>query len=147
VLAANEAGIAAATVDSSLDAIHGVCLRRLADGLRSLGLLAASLDEILEKELHKKYYPHRTSHWLGADVHDAGRYNLHGVARPLVAGMVLTVEPALYIPAGDDGAPPELRGLGVRVEDDVLVHAAGPEVLTRAVPKQPAELEALVGTR
>ncbi len=147
VLAANEAGIAAATVDSSLDAIHGVCLRRLADGLRSLGLLDASLDEILEKELHKKYYPHRTSHWLGADVHDAGRYNLQGVARPLVAGMVLTVEPALYIPAGDDGAPPELRGLGVRVEDDVLVLAAGPEVLTRAVPKRPAELEALVGTR
>ena len=146
VLAANEAGIAAATVGSSLDAIHGVCLRRLADGLRSLGLLAASTDEILEKQLYKKYYPHRTNHWLGADVHDAGRYNQNGVARPLLAGMVLTVEPALYIPADDDGAPAELRGLGVRVEDDILVRDAGPEVLTRDVPKQPAELEAMVGS-
>lgn len=145
VLAANEAGIAAATVGSSLDAIHHVCLRRLADGLRQLGLLAASVDEILEKELHKKYYPHRTNHWLGSDVHDAGRYNENGVARPLRAGMVLTVEPALYIPAADDGAPPELRGLGVRVEDDVLVRDAGPEVLTHMVPKRTPELEALVG--
>jgi Xaa-Pro aminopeptidase len=146
VLAANEAGIAAATPGSSLDAIHAICLRRLADGLRSLGLLAQSVDEILEKELYKKYYPHRTNHWLGADVHDAGRYQIQGTARPLAPGMVLTVEPALYIPAADDGAPPELRGLGIRVEDDVLVTAAAPEVLTRAVPKHPDELETLVGT-
>ncbi|MBL9103378.1 MAG: aminopeptidase P N-terminal domain-containing protein [Myxococcales bacterium] len=145
VLAANEAGIAAATEGSSLDAIHHVCLRRLAGGLRDLGLLSASLDEILEKELYKKYYPHRTSHWLGADVHDAGRYVAQGTARPLVPGMVLTVEPALYIPEGDDAAPAELRGLGVRVEDDVLVTAAAPEVLTAGVPKQIAELEDLVG--
>jgi len=145
VLAANEAGIAAATVGSSLDAIHHVALRRLCEGLRELGLLRASLDEILAKELYKKYDPHRTSHWLGADVHDLGRYMVNRVARPLEAGYVLTVEPGLYIPADDEAAPPELRGLGIRVEDDVLVTAAGPEVLSAAVPKRVAEVEALVG--
>jgi Xaa-Pro aminopeptidase len=146
VLAANEAGIAAATVGSSLDAIHQVALRRLCEGLRELGLLRASLDEILEKELYKKYDPHRTSHWLGADVHDLGRYMINRVARPLAAGYVLTVEPGLYIPADDESAPAELRGLGVRIEDDVRVRAEGPEVLSAAVPKRIAELEALVGT-
>lgn len=145
VLAANEAGIAASTIDGSLDAIHHVCLRRLCEGMRELGLLKASLDEILEKELYKKYYPHRTSHWLGADVHDASRYSVNRVARPLATGFVLTVEPALYVPADDEAAPAELRGVGVRIEDDVLVRAEGPEVLTRAVPKQIAELEAIVG--
>lgn len=145
VLAANEAGIAAATIGSSLDAIHHVALRRLCEGLRELGLLRASLDEILEKELYKKYDPHRTSHWLGADVHDLGRYMINRVARPLEAGYVLTVEPGLYIPADDESAPAELRGLGIRIEDDVLVRVAGPEVLSAAVPKRVAEIEALVG--
>lgn len=146
VLAANEAGIAAATVGSSLDAIHHVALRRLCEGLRELGLLRGSLDEILEQELYKKYDPHRTSHWLGADVHDLGRYMINRVARPLEEGYVLTVEPGLYIPADDESAPGELRGLGIRIEDDVLVRAAGPEVLSAAVPKRVAEIEALVGT-
>jgi len=145
VLAANEAGIAAATVGSSLDAIHHVALRRVCEGLRELGLVRASLDEILEKELYKKYDPHRTSHWLGADVHDLGRYMINRVARPLEAGYVLTVEPGLYIPADDESAPPELRGLGIRIEDDVLVRGEGPEVLSAAVPKRIAEIEALVG--
>jgi Xaa-Pro aminopeptidase len=145
VLAANEAGIAAATVGSDLDAIHAICLRRLCEGMRALGLLRESLDEILEKELYKKYYPHRTSHWLGADVHDAGRYRVRRAPRGLAPGMVLTIEPGLYVPAGDEVAPAELRGLGIRVEDDVLVTAGAPEVLTRAVPKRAAEIEAIVG--
>ncbi len=142
VLAANEAGIAAATVDSSLDAVHQVALRRLCEGMRALGLLKQSVDEILEKELYRAYYPHRTSHWLGADVHDLGRYTIHRVARPLAAGYVLTVEPGLYIPADDERAPAALRGVGVRIEDDVLVTASGPEVLTSAAPKKVAEVEA-----
>jgi Xaa-Pro aminopeptidase len=145
VLAANEAGIAAATVGSSLDAIHHVALRRLCEGMRELGLLRGSLDEILEQELYKKYDPHRTSHWLGADVHDLGRYMINRVARPLEAGYVLTVEPGLYIPADDESAPAELRGLGIRIEDDVLVRAEGPEVLSAAVPKRIATIEAIVG--
>ncbi len=144
VLAANEAGIAAATIDSSLDAVHEVALRRLCEGMRSLGLLRASIDEIRERELYKKYYPHRTNHWLGADVHDAGRYNLRGVARPLAAGYVLTVEPGLYVPVDDEGAPAELRGVGIRIEDDVLVATSGPIVLTAKVPKTVAEIEAAV---
>ena len=145
VLAANEAGIAAATVGSSLDAVHQVALRRLCEGMRALGLLKASLDEILEKELYKPYYPHRTSHWLGADVHDLGRYSVNRVARALEPGYVLTVEPGLYIPADDERAPAEMRGIGIRIEDDVLVRREGPEVLTAAVPKRIAEVEAAVG--
>lgn len=145
VLAANEAGIAATVVGSSLDAVHETTLRRLCEGMQALGLVHGSLDEILEKELYKPYYPHRTSHWLGADVHDLGRYSVNRVARVLAPGYVLTVEPGLYIPADDKGAPAELRGLGIRIEDDVLVRREGPEVLTVAVPKRVAEVEAAVG--
>lgn len=145
VLAANEAGIAAARVGSDLDAVHMASLRTLCDGLRALDVVPVSTDEAIEKELYRPYYPHKTSHWLGADVHDAGRYTLGGRARPLQAGYVLTVEPGLYFPAGDQAVPPGLRGTGIRIEDDVLVTARGPEVLTAAAPKQIAELEALVG--
>nr|WP_276599222.1 aminopeptidase P N-terminal domain-containing protein [Nannocystis sp. SCPEA4] len=143
-LAANEAGIAATTEGSSLDAIHDACLRVLCDGLRALGLIRAGVDEAIEEELYKPYYPHKTSHWLGADVHDVGRYTVGGRARPLRAGYVLTVEPGLYFPA-TEAVPAGLRGVGIRVEDDVLVTPAGPEVLSAGAPKRVAELEALVG--
>lgn len=143
-LAANEAGIAASVVGSSLDAIHEACLRVLCDGLRSLGLVQAGVDEAIEEELYKPYYPHKTSHWLGADVHDVGRYTVDGRAQPLRAGFVLTVEPGLYFPVTDE-VPAGLRGVGIRVEDDVLVTAGAPEVLSAGAPKRVAELEALVG--
>lgn len=145
VLAANEAGIAAARVGSDLDAIHMASLRTLCDGLRALAVVPVSTDEAIEKELYRPYYPHKTSHWLGADVHDAGRYTLAGRARPLQPGYVLTVEPGLYFPAGDQAVPPGLRGTGIRIEDDVLVTAQGPQVLTAGAPKQIRELEALIG--
>ena len=145
VLAANEAGIAATTIEHSLDEVHLASLRVLCEGLRSLGIVCASADEAIEKELYKPYYPHKTSHWLGADVHDAGRYTLARKMRPLRPGYVLTVEPGLYFRAGDPAVPAELRGAGIRVEDDVLVTTGGPEVLTAAAPKRVGEIEAIVG--
>jgi Xaa-Pro aminopeptidase len=145
VLAANEAGIAAARVGSDIDAIHTASLRTLCDGLRALMIVPTGTDEMIEKELYRPYYPHKTSHWLGADVHDAGRYTIGGRPRPLQAGFVLTVEPALYFPEGDQAVPSGLRGAGIRIEDDVLVTPQGPEVLTAAAPKQVAALEALIG--
>ncbi|MBK8266101.1 MAG: aminopeptidase P N-terminal domain-containing protein [Nannocystis sp.] len=146
VLAANEAGIREARVGSDIDAIHGVCLRILAEGLLDLHLVEGGVDEVIEQQRYLPYYMHRTSHWLGADVHDAGHYTLGRRPRPLQPGIVLTVEPALYIPADDPRAPPGLRGCGIRIEDDVLIRAEGPEVLSAGVPKAVAELEAILGS-
>ena len=104
------------------------------------------LDAIVAEELYKPWYMHRTSHWLGVDVHDSGDYCRGGMPRPLAPNYVLTIAPALYIAAGDDTAAPELRGTGVRIEDDVLVTAKGPEVLSAACPKSVSELESLIGS-
>lgn len=146
VLAANRAGIELATTAHTIDDIHTCCLRILCEGMRELGLLNASVDEIIERELYKPFYMHRTNHWLGVDVHDAGYYCVDRTPRKLEPGFVLTVEPGLYIDAAYDDIPEGLRGLGIRIEDDVLVTRDGPEVLTTAAPKQVAELEALVGS-
>jgi Xaa-Pro aminopeptidase len=98
---------------------------------------------VLEKEAYKRYYMHRTGHWLGLDVHDAGDYRRAGQWRPLAPGMTLTVEPGLYIRAADD-VPERLRDIGVRIEDDVLVTAQGCEILTAEAPKLVADVEALM---
>ena len=87
---------------------------------------------------------HRTSHWLGLDVHDVGAYSQEGQPRRLAPGMVLTVEPGLYVPANDERAPEALRGIGVRIEDDVVITTDGHENLSAAIPKLPADVEALV---
>jgi Xaa-Pro aminopeptidase len=108
-----------------------------------LKLLAGSLDAVLEKEAYKRFYMHRTGHWLGMDVHDAGEYKREGAWRTLAPGMTLTVEPGLYIRAADD-VPEPLRDIGVRIEDDVLVTESGCEVLTADAPKSIAEVEALM---
>jgi Xaa-Pro aminopeptidase len=127
----------------TLDDIHNHCVRRLTEGMIALGLLGGSADDRIADQSYRKFYMHGTSHWLGMDVHDVGAYSQHGKARPLEPGMVLTVEPGLYI-APDAEAPPELRGIGIRIEDDVLVTAAGHEVLTAACPKRIADLEAAI---
>ena len=145
VLRANQAGIEAATVGSTIDAIHERCVRILCEGLIDLGLLDGPLDAALEQKTYETYYPHRTSHWLGIDVHDAGYYCIDGEPRPLQPRMVLTVEPALYVGANDERAPQSLRGCGIRIEDDVLVREDGPEVLTHRAPKDPDAIEALMG--
>jgi Xaa-Pro aminopeptidase len=86
---------------------------------------------------------HRTSHWLGMDVHDVGDYHVDGKSRALVPGMVLTVEPGIYVAEDDEAAPKEMRGVGIRIEDDVLVTGDGHENLTAAAPKEVSELEAV----
>lgn len=147
VLRANLAGIELARVGGDIDTIHRRCLTILSEGLIALGLVDGPVDAALEQEAFKKYYMHRTSHWLGADVHDAGYYTLGRKPRPLQPGYVLTIEPGLYVPADDDRAPPEMRGCGIRIEDDVLVRDEGPEVLTWRVPKTIADIEAITASR
>ncbi|HEX9792486.1 MAG TPA: aminopeptidase P N-terminal domain-containing protein [Planctomycetota bacterium] len=142
VLAAQEAGIAAVQPGKPFQDVHAAATRALAEGLRALGVLSEPIDAILERQLYRPWYMHSTSHWLGLDVHDAGRYRSDGVSRPLEEGMVLTVEPGLYFRPDDERVPAALRGLGIRIEDDVLVTGGGHEVLSAAVPKRIDEVEA-----
>jgi Xaa-Pro aminopeptidase len=143
VLAAQSAAMDEIRPGSTWNAPHDAAVRVLAQGMLDLKLLAGSLDQALEKESYKRFYMHRTGHWLGLDVHDAGEYKRDGQWRALAPGMTLTVEPGLYIRAADD-VPERLRDIGVRIEDDVLVTDAGCEVITQGTPKQTAEIEALM---
>jgi Xaa-Pro aminopeptidase len=142
VLAAQQAGIDAVRPGATIDGIHELVVRRLTEGMIALGLLQGSVEERVGDRSFRKYYMHRTSHWLGMDVHDVGTYFVGGKSRALEPGMVLTVEPALYVPADDQAAPAELRGVGIRIEDDLLVTADGHVNLTEATPKAPDEVEA-----
>jgi Xaa-Pro aminopeptidase len=145
VLDAQEAVIDRTAPDQTLDDLHLVAIRVLAEGMVTLGLLEGPLDRVLETEAFKRYYPHQTSHWLGLDVHDVGRYYLDDEPRVLRPGMVFTVEPGLYVPRTDEDAPEAFRGLGVRIEDDVLVTARGCENLSAGIPKGVDEIEGLKG--
>jgi Xaa-Pro aminopeptidase len=121
--------------------------RILVQGCLDLGLLHGTLDENIERETYKRYYMHRTSHWLGMDVHDVGRYHdsLPGGnrSRSLLPGMVLTIEPGLYIASDDLEAPEAFRGIGIRIEDDILVTAGEPDNLTAACVKEVADVEVM----
>ena len=108
------------------------------------GLCQGSLDQVLETGDYKRFYMHRTGHWLGLDVHDAGEYKLDGKWRPLKENMTLTVEPGCYVRPGE-GVPKAYWNIGVRIEDDVLVTKDGCEVITAETPKSVAAIEALVG--
>ncbi|MEM1433688.1 MAG: aminopeptidase P N-terminal domain-containing protein [Pseudomonadota bacterium] len=137
VLAANEAGIAAATIRSGFNDPHQAAVTVLTQGLIDLKLLPGSLHDALEQEAYRRFSPHKSSHWLGLDVHDVGDYRVDDHWRMLEPGMVLTIEPGLYIADSEENSdvPPRYRGIGIRVEDDVHVTRKGPEVLTAAVPK------------
>ena len=126
-----------------VDEPHARAVDVLVDGLLALGLLHGDRADIVSRELYRPFYMHRTSHWLGLDVHDVGKYKLDGQARTLEPGMVLTVEPGLYIGADRTDVSHEYAGIGVRIEDDVLVTATGHEVLSAAVPKRRADIEAI----
>ncbi len=128
----------------SFQDVHDLAVRKLTEGLVRLGILAGPVDTAIAGETYKRFYMHKTSHWLGMDVHDVGKYKIDGQWRELVAGMVLTVEPGLYIPAGSEGVDPRWFDMGIRIEDDVLVTATGNEVLSQAVPKRVEDIENLM---
>lgn len=144
VLQAHHAAIAAVRPGASANAPHDAAVDVLIDGMRDLGLLTVSRQEALDDpKLYRTWYPHRTSHWLGLETHDVGPYADRAGAKPLVPGMVLTIEPGLYISRSAD-APQQLRGIGIRIEDDVLVTEHGAEVLTSDLPTDPDAVEDLI---
>lgn len=128
----------------TLPEIHEITTRTLVEGMVSLGLLAGTVDDLIASEAYKPYYMHNTSHWLGLDVHDAGAYSLDKKPRKLETGMAFTVEPGIYIAPDAEDAPEHLRGIGVRIEDDVVITSAGHENLSAAIPKHIDEVEAMV---
>ena len=144
VLAAQEAAIAKVAPGRHWNEPHEAAVETLARGFIDLGLCKGSLAEVMEKEDYKRFYMHRTGHWLGLDVHDAGEYKTAGAWRDLQPGMVLTVEPGCYI-RPDDTVPREFWNIGVRIEDDVLVTKTGCSILSEATPKRVADIEALAG--
>ena len=144
VLAAQSNAIAAARVGNHFNAPHEAAVATLAAGLRDLGILSGALETLIETEAHRRFTVHKTSHWLGLDVHDVGDYRLGADWRELVPGMVLTVEPGCYLPSSMADVPARFRGIGVRIEDDVLITAGESEVLTHATPKSIADIEHLM---
>jgi Xaa-Pro aminopeptidase len=127
----------------TLEEMHQRSIELLTEGMVRLGLLKGDVKKLIEDEEYKKFYMHRLGHYLGMDVHDAGLYHLDGQPRPVEPGMVMTVEPGIYVAEDAEGVP-EFRGIGIRIEDDVLVTPEGYEVLTSAAPKQIEEIEALM---
>jgi Xaa-Pro aminopeptidase len=122
--------------------IHDLSEKLLAQVLIDLKIVEGSLDKVLEEKKHRVYYPHGLGHWLGLDVHDVGPYRQdNGEPLQLAAGMCMTVEPGLYIPSEDLSVPERFRGIGIRIEDDILVTDTGNENLTKSIPKEVAEVE------
>ncbi len=144
VLAAQYASIEVIGPGRSWNESHDASLRVITAGLVDLGLLKGDVDELIATEAYRRFYMHRVGHWLGMDVHDVGEYRVGGVWRALEPGMVMTVEPGIYISPDDDSVPRKWRGIGIRIEDDVIVTKTGCQVLTDKVVKDPDEIEALM---
>ena len=144
VLAAQAAAIEQVRPGNHWNAPHVAAVKVLTRGLVKLGILKGKPAELIRKEAYRRFYMHRTGHWLGMDVHDVGDYKVGGKWRELEPGMVLTVEPGLYIAPGSRGVAKKWCGIGIRIEDDVLVTRDGPDVLTEAAPRTVAAIEALM---
>lgn len=144
VLNAQLAAIDAVKIGNSYKEPHHVAVRILVDGLLSLGIMQGDIEQIIKTEAYHQFYMHGTGHWLGMDVHDVGAYKQAGEWRPYEEGMVVTIEPGLYIAPDDETVDAKWRGIGIRIEDDVVATANGPLVLTKGVVKSIADIEALM---
>lgn len=144
VLKAQLAAIEATKPGNHYRLPHETAVQILTEGLVELGLLQGDVDELIASEAYRQFYMHGTGHWLGMDVHDVGSYKLNNEWRPYQPGMVVTVEPGLYIAPDDDSVDARWRGIGIRIEDDVLVTESDNEVLTKDVPKTVEEIEVLM---
>ena len=140
------AAIASVQPGASWDEPHNAAVRILTEGLVEHGLLSGDIDELVENGDYRRFYMHRTGHWLGMDVHDVGDYKVDNKWREFEAGMILTVEPGLYITAGAKGADERWWNIGIRIEDDVAVTAKGCEVLSSDAPKQIDDIEQLMNS-
>lgn len=144
VLKANQLAISLVRPGANLESIHQAVVHCLVEGLVELGLLQGEVQQLIDSEAYKVFFMHGTSHWLGLDVHDVGRYRLNGDSRPLQPGMTFTIEPGLYIAPDQQDVDSLWRGIGIRIEDDILVTEDGCEVLTEGVPKTVEGIEALM---
>jgi Xaa-Pro aminopeptidase len=147
VLTAQRAGIAQCEPGKTLADVHAASVRAIVEGLVELKLLSGDVEDLIAREAYRRLYMHKTSHWLGLDVHDVGNYGSGGNHRPLEPGMVFTVEPGIYVAADDEDASAEFRGIGVRIEDDIAITEDGCENLTEAIATDPEDVEALVTAR
>jgi Xaa-Pro aminopeptidase len=146
VLSAQLQAIDAVKNGAQWDAIHDTAVEALTDGMLALGILQGDREDAIEQGLFEHYYVHKTGHWLGLDTHDVGDYQVDGHSRALEPGMVLTVEPGIYIRADDQRVDKCWRGIGIRIEDDVVVTRKGPEVLSSKVPKAIDDIEQLMAS-
>jgi len=145
VLEAQISSIEKCTIDNTMNDVHEHALKILVDGMIDLKLLEGTADEVIEKEMYKKFYMHKTGHFLGVDVHDVGNPRKGTEWRKFESGMVTTVEPGIYIPVDAENIPDEFRGIGVRIEDNIHITPGDPENLTEQCPKQPEDLEEIIG--
>ncbi len=147
VLKAQQSVIDAICPGVPYNRLHEISVEVLTEGLLALGILTGTVDDLIEQEAYKAFFMHGTGHWLGMDVHDVGDYKQDGEWRCLQPGMVLTVEPGLYISETAESVPDAYRGIGIRIEDDVVVTEQGHEVLTQGLPRTVAEIEAWMAQR
>ncbi len=143
VLHAQATAIQAMTVGQSIKAFHQAAVQQLTEGLIDLKIIQGSLESALEQKSYLPYYMHGTGHFLGLDVHDVGSYETNEEPVELTDGMVITCEPGLYVSQSSE-APTQYRGIGIRIEDDILITDGGPEILTSGVPKDRGEIETLM---
>jgi len=142
---AHRAAIEVATVGTRYSKIHETAVEAIAEGLRLIKLLKGNKKDIIAKEKYKQFFPHSTGHWLGMDVHDPCPYSEeNGDSIKLKAGMILTVEPGIYIQEYDKTVPKNFKGIGVRIEDDILITEKGPEIITEGLPRYAEETEAFM---